>query len=288
MMESLGQKLKDAREAKGLSLEEVAKVTKISERSLLLIEKGQFEELPAPTYIKGFLKLFSQSVGLDPAMIVEEFQKSQTSETKQVLILEGEKINSPDYWKIAASVSKNLWEFIEHLLKRVHPKVWIGVGALILLLWVIPHLFKSKPHQEGKNIIPSAVIESPKISSGSSLIKPQSPSENKNILNSRPPASSSVETPASPLTTQGELLTLVGEVKQTVWVRIHSDDRLVFEGTLKKGTRETWKANQYFKLRIGNSDAIKFTLNDKELGRLGPVGKIKNVRLTQDGWYVSD
>src|SRR5574341_111577 len=101
-MESLGQKLKKAREAKGLSLEEIAKITKISEKSLVLIENGQYQDLPASTYIKGFIKLYAQCVGLDTASVLEDFQKGQVPETKQVLVLEGEKIESPGIWEIIA------------------------------------------------------------------------------------------------------------------------------------------------------------------------------------------
>jgi hypothetical protein len=93
-------------------------------------------------------------------------------------------------------------------------------------------------------------------------------------------ASSSPSSPSS--------LSLEGEVNQPVWLRIYCDQRLVFEGTLKKGAQETWKAQDSFRLRVGNPDAIKFSLNGKPLGRMGPPGKIRDIRLTKDGWYVTD
>jgi cytoskeletal protein RodZ len=61
----VGERLRVAREAKGLSLEDLAAQTRIPQRHLASIETGDWEHLPAPTYTIGFAKNYASSVGLD-------------------------------------------------------------------------------------------------------------------------------------------------------------------------------------------------------------------------------
>ncbi|MBA3668310.1 MAG: helix-turn-helix domain-containing protein [Sphingomonas sp.] len=68
-MVTVGQRLKQAREAKGLSIEDVASTTRIPMRHLASIEIGDWDALPASTYSIGFAKNYAVAVGLDRAEI---------------------------------------------------------------------------------------------------------------------------------------------------------------------------------------------------------------------------
>jgi cytoskeleton protein RodZ len=61
----VGEQLRVAREAKGLSLEDLAAQTRIPQRHLASIETGDWENLPAATYTIGFAKSYAGAVGLD-------------------------------------------------------------------------------------------------------------------------------------------------------------------------------------------------------------------------------
>lgn len=67
-----GERLRLAREASGMSLEQVAAETRIPQRHLKLIEAGEFAALPARTYAIGFSKNFAKAVGLDEDEIGED------------------------------------------------------------------------------------------------------------------------------------------------------------------------------------------------------------------------
>jgi len=71
---SVGQRLREAREASGLSLEDIATQTRIPTRHLESLEAGDFTRLPAPTYSIGFAKNFAGIVGLDRAEIGERLR----------------------------------------------------------------------------------------------------------------------------------------------------------------------------------------------------------------------
>jgi cytoskeletal protein RodZ len=70
-----GQRLRAAREEKGLSLENVASETRIPQRHLESLETGDWDRLPAPTYTIGFAKSYASAVGLDRADIGEQLRE---------------------------------------------------------------------------------------------------------------------------------------------------------------------------------------------------------------------
>lgn len=73
-MTELGNKLKEAREAKGLSLEDLQDITKIQKRYLVGIEEGNYGMMPGKFYVRAFIKQYCEAVGLDPDEIFEEFK----------------------------------------------------------------------------------------------------------------------------------------------------------------------------------------------------------------------
>ncbi|HEY0149093.1 MAG TPA: RodZ domain-containing protein [Allosphingosinicella sp.] len=70
----VGERLRIAREEKGLTLAEIASQTRIPIRHLEHIEKGEWEALPAPTYSIGFARSYAGMVGLDPAGVGQELR----------------------------------------------------------------------------------------------------------------------------------------------------------------------------------------------------------------------
>ena len=62
---TVGQRLREAREAKGLSIEDIAASTRIPTRHLTSLENSEWDKLPAATYSIGFAKNYAGAVGLD-------------------------------------------------------------------------------------------------------------------------------------------------------------------------------------------------------------------------------
>ena len=71
---TVGQRLKEAREAAGLSIEDVAATTRIPTRHLSSLEIGDWDQLPASTYSVGFAKNYATAVGLDKTEIAEQLR----------------------------------------------------------------------------------------------------------------------------------------------------------------------------------------------------------------------
>ncbi|WP_226034881.1 helix-turn-helix domain-containing protein [Aquibacillus saliphilus] len=70
----IGERLKEARELKQLSLDDIQKVTKIQKRYLQAIEKSNFSVMPGNFYVRAFIKEYATAVELDPEQLIEEHQ----------------------------------------------------------------------------------------------------------------------------------------------------------------------------------------------------------------------
>jgi cytoskeletal protein RodZ len=72
-LSELGNRLKDARSLKGLSLDDLQEITKIQKRYLIGIEEGNFSSMPGKFYVRAFIKQYAEAVGLEPEVLFEEF-----------------------------------------------------------------------------------------------------------------------------------------------------------------------------------------------------------------------
>ena len=79
-MESVGERLRQAREDMGVSIEQVARETLISKRYLFAIESEDFSVMPGETYISGFISNYSTYLGLDPIEMVTLYKNFQIQE----------------------------------------------------------------------------------------------------------------------------------------------------------------------------------------------------------------
>lgn len=75
-------KLKKRREARGISLEEAARLTNIDIKYLEALEKAEFDKLPDPMYVKGYIRTYARELGIDALPLLRyyrEFEKQLPS-----------------------------------------------------------------------------------------------------------------------------------------------------------------------------------------------------------------
>jgi curved DNA-binding protein CbpA len=74
-----GSVLRRIRMSRGIELEEISALTKVNELTLQFIESNRYHELPAPVYLRGFLKEFAKCLKLDPKQVAESYMKRYES-----------------------------------------------------------------------------------------------------------------------------------------------------------------------------------------------------------------
>jgi cytoskeletal protein RodZ len=76
-METVGTYLRRHREAKRMSVEEVSRSTRVPAPSVERIEADRFDELPGEVFVRGFLKSYARSVGLQPEDVLARYTASR-------------------------------------------------------------------------------------------------------------------------------------------------------------------------------------------------------------------
>jgi cytoskeleton protein RodZ len=137
-----GEKLRDAREAQGLSLAEIAARTRIPLRQLEAIEQSDFAQLPSITYAVGFAKAYARAVGVDEASVAREV-RGINEQTVRRTEYEAYEINDP-----ARVPSRSV-------------AVFGGIVAVLLLigagLWFGTSLFRGQENGPPPLVVPSEV-----------------------------------------------------------------------------------------------------------------------------------
>ena len=77
----IGERLIEAREARGLTLEDAERDTRISQRYLQALEAETFNVIPAPVYARGFLRSYSQYLGLETGPLLARFPQDAPAAT---------------------------------------------------------------------------------------------------------------------------------------------------------------------------------------------------------------
>lgn len=81
-----GQQLRQARVDTRLSVEDVARALQLSARHIAAIERDDYEQLPAATYVRGYLRAYAQLVGLAPERVLETFNQLPIANRRQGLV----------------------------------------------------------------------------------------------------------------------------------------------------------------------------------------------------------
>lgn len=69
----LGKRLKEAREQRNMSLDDLQEITKIQKRYLIAIEQGNYVIMPGEFYVRAFIRQYAEAVGLDPEELFEQY-----------------------------------------------------------------------------------------------------------------------------------------------------------------------------------------------------------------------
>ena len=132
-MSTLGQILKEAREKKGVTASQAAAATRMKIQAVEALERDDFSRMAAPMYAKGFIKLYAEYLGLDPAPLVREYVDLHAPKTRPPLTPE----DAPQPREGASERKKIDWSKFKLLIDKWKRPVAIGVGMIFLLVIVV-------------------------------------------------------------------------------------------------------------------------------------------------------
>ena len=228
-MFDLGSSLRDARERKRLSFADLEQVTKVRAKYLRALEEDDFATLPGPTYVKGFLRVYAEALGLDGQLYVDEYASRFHGGDEEVLI-RPRRMQPP---------------------RRVG---WVERNAVVLAL-------------VGIAIVTGIVIGAWRFVPHRSDTPTVQPAQTQPTTSTRSAASrtASAAAAASARAGRGTIspVSLVLRAKANTWVEVHDTSaagRLIFQGTIERGESQKFTARRLW-LNVGSPVKLSATVN---------------------------
>jgi cytoskeletal protein RodZ len=268
-----GAQLRQAREHRGLSLDEVATKTRVQRRYLQALEEGTVDKLPEPVYARGFLKKYADFLGLDSAGIAERYFPMADIRKQG---------NSGPLLMPPSPKRTNWLGYTAGVVVAV-----LGLSTFFALRTNAPSTSataqasgRSEPSPLEKIVKGAGAPIQSSNSAPNNAVTP-TPAPNKIVANTpaTQPAGKQTQpilTPPSvtPVPTAEQPVQVAVKVAADTWVRVSADGRTVFQGVLPKGAQRNWSAKQSVKFRTGNAGGILVSHNQKAIGALGAPGKV--------------
>lgn len=129
-MTELGNRLKEARLAKGLSLEDLQSITKIQKRYLIGIEEGNYSSMPGNFYVRAFVKQYAEALQLNPEEIFETYKNEIPATHNEDL---PEKLSRVKTRKTVTEGSSKIFDIIPMVLIGIFI---IGAAGLLYFFFV--------------------------------------------------------------------------------------------------------------------------------------------------------
>jgi cytoskeleton protein RodZ len=280
-MSALGERFRAAREARGLSLSDVAEQIRIRSVYLAAIEDENWSAIGAPVYIRGFLRTYGRFLGLDTEEVVAEFA-GETRNAPAPPPPSGAKTN---YFVDEAPPPRQLsWLIWAASLVAVLLVAYVAYSAMTVHQRQNPSVAALPSNSPGANSpTPSAsASDSPSpaaLASGApSASDSPLPSEGTSPSGA-PSVSPSPGASGSPLSSPsgspGPLGANTLELRFTgaSWVRVAVDGNVSMEGTFPAGTARRFQGKTAV-LRIGNAGGVEILVDGKDIGPLGKAGDV--------------
>jgi transcriptional regulator with XRE-family HTH domain len=276
-MDEIGKLLREAREKLGLTHEEAERATRIRARYLEALESGDVESLPSSVQARGFLRNYSDFLGLDTdAILLDYAQVIQASPR-------GRKGLSPD----TEPATRPTVQVRSRRPRWLSPDLFVAAAITLVLLFVLvwggtrvmQSLEQDRPNSQdsGFILLSSPTITPTRTPAPAPLIE-GSPGNNPEPTQSGtlPPELTGAGPPES-----GIALRLL--VERRAWVAVLVDGEEAFRGRVAPGEILEYRGETQIQLITGNASGLRIVFNGEDQGRLGGVGEVVDRIWTQEG-----
>ncbi len=271
-MQTIGDKLRTAREAQGRTLDDVSAETRINRRFLDELERGIVPNVPM-TYVRAFVRSYASAVGLNADELLRD--ASLTPPPPQTIPTPAAAEEPPPVPARAEEAPPPESPPDAERSRNRQPAVLIVISILLLfgLLLTVVMLRQERPGPSPQEIPFSDVVKEQEAKAAPVVV-----SRDTVVKKAAQPA---------PIVTRRDSLVLECATKESVWVRVVVDGGSALEYTFPPQYKIRWKAKKNFLLSLGSAGGVTLTLNGKPVGGLGSSKKpIRNMAISWDTYQA--
>jgi transcriptional regulator with XRE-family HTH domain len=255
-MESIGQRLRQARERLGLSLEEAERTTRIRAQHLAALERDEFEAMPSPVQARGFLKNYADYLGLETKGLLQDYGAAPATRRPTTA-----RATSP---RPEVRVRRRGWFSADLFVAAT-----ITLGTLALLVWGGGRLMASLraaaiPVEQSSVLLLPTPTNSPiptvaATTVGGPIVAVEAPTASPTL---------------PPLNLPGGGVSVRLLVVQRAWVRALADGQQRYQGRVDPGAIIDLSGERLIEVTTGNGAALRVTLNGADLGLMGGLDEV--------------
>ena len=252
---TVGARLREAREKRGVSLRQIANTTRISVMSLEALERSDLSRLPGGIFTRSFIRAYAEEVGLDPDRMIQDFIAELPAEgaiatAHPAIIEDGEELESE---RTAVATAMRL--------------ILISLPIIGLIIYYGTHRVPMLPAAERARAGPE---DHP------------APGPEPVRASAAPETAATPPQPASDLAVALKAGGMVMEMMPTgsCWVSITADGDSVFSGLMNAGDKRVVNAREQILVSVGDAGVFAYTLNGRQGRPLGAPGAVVSKRIT--------
>jgi cytoskeleton protein RodZ len=303
---SFGEKLKQEREKRNITLEQISATTKISTRMLQALEEDKFNQLPGGIFNKGFVRAYSRCVGLDEDQAVADYLQASGDGVRTEPSLRDndaprapEKTRERNQGEEQARIQATHQETVRRLESSAdtpsRPLPW-GLFAAILLLIALALALWNRRHEEherhsvdlsnAERSHPSPVAPAP-TTGGMVPEKAVAASTTSSSPNGGRTASPTPKTQQfseqSPSTPSPGEFTVIIQAREDCWISVTADGKTLSSELLAAGTERTVRGRKEVVVKAGNAGGVDVKFNGKKVDLQAEYGEVKTVTFGPGG-----
>jgi cytoskeleton protein RodZ len=277
---SFGERLKRTRENKKISLDDVARATKINTRMLAALEQEKFDQLPGGVFNKSFVRTYARHLGLDEEQALRDYN----SVAGPALA-----VGSSEDAELRAIAERKEKERAGRRASQGLP--WGIIAALLLVLALglsVWGFFTREPTSQVHARLSTPAVPSPEAPSAipqvatDNLAVQPAPTEVARTESLRDIGDNN-STEAEPQATPSMPIALVVKAREDSWLSITVDGKSFYQDTLAAGLQKDVSAQNQVVLKSGNIGGLDITFNGNTLPSQGSAAEVKTLTFTPGG-----
>lgn len=264
-MNGIGQTLKEAREKKGLTLDDLQQTTKIQKRYLIAIEAENFDALPGDFYVRAFIQQYAKVVDLDGDELLAQLEEK--TGVKNEMPVAHEATTRTEAVRIEQAEKNDfLGKLMNYLPTIIIVIVVVAIlGTIYVVAWGNHSKNTESQSSSSQTVSVSSDVKKKKSSASTSSAKKKSAASTKQTIENVSSEGSKFVYDVKNAADKNKLeLSVSGSA---AWSAVSSNGSQVWQGTLNDGgshTIELPESTTTITISLGNSNSTSLKLNGKK------------------------